>query len=253
MKLYKYYSPISLSIESILVKQEVYYSSPHKFNDPFEAQPVIKMPSKNYIVKELKELNVQKTSIPSKTRRLQKHLKKELPNYENKMKEFLGKFGVFCLTESNSNLLMWAHYGQDHKGLCFEFDINIDHVTDFGLVNEVTYNEKYPYINMLDLHMVFNGRESDSNLLSKVFNNLLLTKSIDWSYEKEYRALLTPFTYGGFGLKTFDPKSLKGVIIGARANKDFINKIEILVENYPEELYIKHAKISNKKFEVIVN
>lgn len=37
----------------------------------------------------------------------------------------INELGVISLTESYNNTLMWAHYGDEHKGVVVEFDFSV--------------------------------------------------------------------------------------------------------------------------------
>lgn len=68
---------------------------------------------------------------------------------------------------------MWAHYANDHKGLCYGFDVNSDHIVKINYVKNLrAFDEKI----LKDDEI--NKREVD--YASK-------TKSEHWRYEKEYR------------------------------------------------------------------
>ena len=245
-----------MSIESILKKQQVYYSSPLSFNDPFECKPHFVMPTKEEVVVELLAHGALKSSLKSKTRKILKGCKELLPAYQSRAMEYVEKYGIFCLKSSNTNLLMWAHYAQDHKGLCFEFEVDIEGVyvdDDFGSVGKVKYSSDYPKLNMLLLHqLVFCNVQNDQKIM-EFLTNLMLTKSIDWLYEQEYRGVLSPIIGGGIGLKSFESRKLKSVTFGARAEESFIKKTVELIGSYPSEIEVKKAQISNSKFRLIIS
>lgn len=58
--------------------------------------------------------------------------------------DFFNKFGVICLTVDESNIPMWAHYGDNHKGYCviFEIDFNLIYL-DFKEDYEKTDKKEY--------------------------------------------------------------------------------------------------------------
>src|SRR5262249_39812283 len=69
-----------------------------------------------------------------------------------------------------TNILLWSHYADSHRGLCIEFDTSVEH---FGVAYKVKYERDYP---VLDLH---SGLELAA----------LLYKSDVWQYEEEYRMI----------------------------------------------------------------
>jgi len=48
-------------------------------------------------------------------------------------KEMAKRFGLLCFSKSWKSPLLWSHYGDRHKGVALEFDINED------IINEVSY------------------------------------------------------------------------------------------------------------------
>ena len=43
-----------------------------------------------------------------------------------KVKDFILEFGVACFSMYYMNLPLWANYANDHKGVCLQFDSDID-------------------------------------------------------------------------------------------------------------------------------
>jgi hypothetical protein len=113
--------------------------------------------------------------------------------YETR-KNIFSKVGVCCFSKNLNNLLMWSYYADSHKGICLEFDSNIE---PFSKYFEVIYKSEIP--------------EIDSDLLFKEnhkfqsFKKLLSYKSEDWKHEEEIRLLHQEkeriFKYPRYGLK----------------------------------------------------
>lgn len=125
-------------------------------------------------------------------------------------KQVIGSLGLSCFSETNDNLLMWAHYTEDHKGLCLEFDHEKDK-SFFNPLKRVSYTEKYPVYNYL-------------NKKNSVVEQLILHKSLHWNYECEIR-LLKHKT----GLYKFNPESLVGIYFGVRTPQEQVNTIKNLI------------------------
>ena len=93
-------------------------------------------------------------------------------------------FGVCCLTTKPDNLPMWAHYADNHEGVCYQFDLSghASHALDgsvrspcfpFTFLKPIRYQEKYRTI------------LPEEEIREDVF----LAKSKIWEYESEWRAL----------------------------------------------------------------
>jgi hypothetical protein len=93
---------------------------------------------------------------------------------EEQLHELLGRVGVFCVTESFSNLLMWAHYANGHRGIAIGFG---SEQGLFATAQRVTYSDSPPVINRL--------RDDWALMVDKS----MLWKSRAWEYEKEWRVV----------------------------------------------------------------
>jgi hypothetical protein len=134
-------------------------------------------------------------------------------------------FGVLCLSRCENNPLMWAHYADSHKGALLEFDelascFCQDHKDgNYGILHEVMYAERRPLV----------GTQGEASALA----SLILTKSIDWSYERELRMLLPlsradhAVTVAAMKLHLINAPSaaLRSITIGCRASKIFTTDI----------------------------
>lgn len=77
-----------------------------------------------------------------------------------------------CSFSNNINsMLMWSHYADEHKGILVEYWFGGEFPDGFG-IDKVTYSDEF-----------IRNRERDLY----VFNQYLLTKNSDWSYENEVR------------------------------------------------------------------
>ncbi|MBV8397233.1 MAG: DUF2971 domain-containing protein [Acetobacteraceae bacterium] len=135
-----------------------------------------------------------------------------------KLKRIDCELGILSLSTTADNLLLWAHYADQHRGLAVEIDIthpgfNAHNGGDkrFQLAKAVTYSDQRPRI-----------PETDEILFEHFF-----VKSREWAYEQEFRivrklassseqmeATDSPFPVHLFALP---PATIRRVIFGARA------------------------------------
>ncbi len=123
-------------------------------NDPFEFLPPTILYDKIVEIH-----NQRRTSVPS---------------YQQIVQTFFNFHGAISFTESKSNLLMWSHYADEHRGLALGFDNN--HFF-FSKLKRVEYDSTIPdeFIKDIDIN--------DNDSLLKLF----YLKSDEWKYEKEHR------------------------------------------------------------------
>lgn len=82
-----------------------------------------------------------------------------------------------CLTKIENNLLMWAHYANNHKGICVGYEIKID--SDI-LLKKIKYTGME--IKRKNSEDIFENMEKILTLGDSFF-----IKHKNWSYENEYR------------------------------------------------------------------
>lgn len=92
-------------------------------------------------------------------------------DYDERIKHF--RICSFSIT--NESLLMWAHYGQEYKGICIEYDF-LDEEYSRPFIHPVLYGTERP-------------RLSSYEELQAIFPQIYasLCKSVDWQYEQEWR------------------------------------------------------------------
>ena len=158
---------------------------------------------------------------------------------------FRKKALVSCFAQTNKSLLMWSHYGESHKGACFEFEV------DEREFRKIRYSEEIPVFQLSKAMSIyfgneFNGKEVDTKDESLMFVlEPLLTKSITWSYENEVRCIFSVDQAderiskdpSGYLLLKMPP--IRRVYIGCRANEDFKGKImeEARKKNIPVTVF----------------
>ena len=97
------------------------------------------------------------------------------------------RIGVFSLSETATDRLMWAHYAEGGRGFVIEFDtvhpfFNTDADDDDSptVLRQVLYTNSRPH-GAISMPL----EENDTKLLDA----LLFTKPSDWAYEREWRVI----------------------------------------------------------------
>lgn len=103
-------------------------------------------------------------------------------------------------SETNNCNLMWAHYANNYKGICVEYDFSkLDDDALFHLFPVIYSSEKLKDVDLkytieehMDLKLMnFEGNYPNETNFLKDIMPLFLIKSKDWEYEKEWRLLFT--------------------------------------------------------------
>lgn len=148
---------------------------------------------------------------------------------------------------TSAEILMWTHYANSHKGICFEYEVpakDFDYLDKEPFCSNKTYLSNINYQPELatDFETVFSKSE-DETYSADEFEQLLrtcfFTKDKAFNYEDEVRLL----TYTENSSNSYFPlefKYLKKIIFGARCENDMkylINCINKQVYSEKIELY----------------
>ena len=221
--LYLYQSKLKYTL-NVIKNNEIYFSDPSTFNDIFDCsftlnydslrnvtfnqemfRDIIKLIPKNFgdsieldnlnfknmyeAMTCLVQIGIQESLLRSKVNNLLSMIPNQKTNY----------YRVACFSESCDSELMWAHYGKHLNGFCLCFDTNKDkHL--FENARKVLYSNYrlHPNINHCDF---------------------LFSKSLAWSYEKEWRIVNTE------KIKYYSTTSCTGIIIGEKVHKKTKGKL----------------------------
>jgi hypothetical protein len=120
---------------------------------------------------------------------------------------------------------MWSHYGNSHRGFCIGFDSRkLWEYLEANKINREHHYGMFPVDYSNDYPVVMPSRD-----LKVVFKNVLiriLTKSILWQYEREYRCTLTGSTSQSYPI---DPSLYREIIFGCKINQKVKEEISIIL------------------------
>ncbi|WP_365894676.1 DUF2971 domain-containing protein [uncultured Sphingomonas sp.] len=222
----------------IILHNRMYWQSPASFNDPFDCAPTVqwsmsKLRQESFISQAARssisssryDRRVQKREIRARGRRQNAILMRD------SLRDLLKSSAVTCFSSLPDSVLMWAHYANSHKGICFVFHERLD--PNPWLAFDVKYEKDRPII------------EGTRTFDEQSFEDAVLTKAIDWEYEREKRMV----DYGSPpGHRKFPPEVLCGVIFGAKMSTDDRKFVEGLLSQSPLNLKQYDAKISDTHF-----
>lgn len=178
-----------------LVNEEIYFSPPSRFNDPFDCRIDIRKVLENHAVDQKAIVVIEK-------------LVKEV--------------GVACFAYDLNNTLMWSHYAQNHEGLCITYEIPQQHIID----NQDKILGWSP--------VLYDPQEIDRLLVEKkdkpeeLITVLLSSKSESWRYEQEFRIVSrTP------GPQKIEKEWIKQICFGLNTSDEDMRLIrKIVAEKY---------------------
>jgi hypothetical protein len=236
-RLYHYEKFYAQRLTTTLRDQKIYCSDPAKLNDPWDCKPTYD-PASIKTPKNLEEFILWLRSIAKERPepRIEAAFEHRLCTdiaYRNQIVEgfstsnhsMIERRRIYCLTPNPCSPLMWSHYADNHRGICLEF-----HLGNNVFLNswEVKYSSTYPRWvphKMKDFAM-----------------GMILTKSDEWSYEKEFRVIASPDYPDGHPLKPdgdflkLPPGSLVGILVGCKGDYAEVAKV---VNEYAPALLVK--------------
>lgn len=171
----------------IISKHKLKFSPPFSFNDPFDTYEqlikfdltdefVAKMLDKGLYKREPDEENMSVSELKSKFSS-ENTISFENPLLRGVFESIKKNIWISCFSRTWSNIIMWSHYADDHKGFCIGFDA-YELQTYFGnKLRTMLYSKDFTRIDYC---------QDEKAALDNMFS----TKFIEWSYEEEERLIL---------------------------------------------------------------
>lgn len=244
--LYKYYKDESHAINNIK-NNKMWYSAPCKFNDVFDCGITV---DDNAIFNAALEMASANTRIRTGSpawKEIQSKMRKETKALRTTFETLRSTMGVSCLSESDDSLLMWAHYANNHRGMCVEYDLmKINTQLGFTPI-PIIYSNNRVCFNTLNLATAGNDTLA-------LFIQSITSKSEEWGYEREWRIIRDNSVCGdkwdaekkGALLDMICPSS---ITLGCAAEA----KLEKAVRKYCEENKISLYKMQKDKMQYRLN
>ncbi|WP_444936035.1 DUF2971 domain-containing protein [Microbulbifer sp. JMSA004] len=216
----------------MLVNKEMWLPKPEHFNDPFDCSLTpggIKttddqLHQLSELIRELYDSAEAEKQIAEIIERNSLKPVKEVE--DTSIKKHMNEAresGVFSLSEKNDDILMWAHYANNHTGFCVEFErknIENNFLSHF-MCRKVSYTSEYPNLNrIIDL--------LDVNLF---------TKAKGWEYEAEWRLVAKR---GNVILPL--PAPITAIYFGLRSNEESVKTVKNIFRDNKVQFYIAKRK-----------
>ncbi len=117
----------------------------------------------------------------------------------NELRDYSKLHGIVSLCSSKSDILMWSHYADKHKGAVVELHIDRNHPESLFVNSTGEYSPPFNYSDFIFDKVNYKKKrhypeiERDINLDS-VRKHYYFTKAKQWKLEQEYRFII-PFTW----------------------------------------------------------
>lgn len=184
---------------------QLYFSSPSDFNDPFDSKlyvnPISKSDDLESFIKKYPGFEPL-DELYSKNEPQEARASSFRYNFTKSLQTLVDNTGICCFSADPSNLLLWSHYADCHKGVCIKFNTKILKET-FTDVFPVAYSEEFLKIDFLTDFFV-------------AIQTASFFKSMHWQYEKEIR-----IKEANKGCFKFKPGAIEELIFGIKAQVPF--------------------------------
>ncbi|PXY02714.1 hypothetical protein DF185_01065 [Marinifilum breve] len=243
---YKYF-PLNQFLLSTILYNEIWFSSPENFNDPFDCNincQYVKDIRYDNEINEILHQERKRTAVSEPY-----YLKESMLNnialtidnrnksgvfFSNLTLKVLYKYvGISCFSKKHNNILMWSHYADNHNGVCLKF--NTTDKDFFEECHAVTYLERLPSF-------------QDRNNFSDPQKFLFYTKSKDWEYEAEVRVLKKSNQ-----LFNFDPVCLEAIYFGVKCKVSESSKVINIIKGLSkyEKVKFYQMELDDEGFNLI--
>lgn len=257
------YQTVSASLKAerdMFSKHQMWFADPRSLNDPFECRP-------HFIFSRGSELSEQEAAIvvannappemsfvdrEKKVRELVTASKDEATRaayqstFADAMQTLLHSVSIKSFSTVPDSLPQWAYYANGHQGYCvgFRFSEPWSYADNAGrrlavAIGQVEYAEDYP---TFDCDIDFRDPDEES-----WFKGGLLTKSIHWKPENEWRAIRTNCRAS---YQRFEPAWIRSVILGAKMSPKRRAKVMKLLNRHPTPIEVYNARERPGRFEL---
>lgn len=180
--------------KNVLMENQLYLPTPNMFNDPFDCRiPIdyrhlatkekIERFAHGFIDRHQDFIAENGLSHKEEFEKLVYDLTNDLEGFQSRHEEELFAmqdlhYGVLSMSTKWDNILMWSHYADLHRGVCYGFwEEKLRNSELFGKGGPVGYNPDnvFPFINPFEENIMIKGFTETHN------------KANVWNYESEYR------------------------------------------------------------------
>lgn len=193
--LFKYYPVTRYSLVT-LATMRFWFSKPSRFNDPFDlAYEIIPEISAGRVVEAIRNDAVRKGASPNQVEvEINKFLSQSgckepseivrLPHLSELIRNKIKDLGIFCMSQTLKNILMWSYYSDGHRGFCVEFERSENNLLgNWEKTRPVEYVPELPKFTLESFTKVEDENGSPEKYA--------FTKASIWEKEEEWRVVLS--------------------------------------------------------------
>lgn len=290
--MFKYCSFSEYSLSNIL-NNELYMNHYEYFNDPFECRCEILegFPKKDINSPRFKNIvkawGFDDASDQVALENYDDYIS-SLDGTEPIISHIIDSTRISCFSKKNNNILMWSHYADGLRGFCIEYDddLILSNYPENTRIYEVLYkdtpatidtaviaviNDQINYhgdaIYALEQEMKYQGLDKKEEIQflenhlkdvfttnDYIFQSMLATKPIEWSYEEEIRIIFQTERYDKYGeFMSYPDKAIKSIIIGEKMPEKHRQTLEKILAQRTNPITLKFAKRKKGQFNILID
>jgi hypothetical protein len=229
-------------LRDVVLANRLFQPSPISFNDPFDCRAMLSFEVSEaewlaYFETLAKLKSFSEPEVTAEVDRMMAEKEKQGPELFatgilKSLQADVDAAGVLCFSSDATDVLLWAHYANGHRGACLRFDA---HSGIFCNAQEVKYK------NQCKVFKVTEVRKHELEAMEAA----ILTKAQGWRYEREWR-LFTPGNAGKF--VEFQSRELTGLILGCATSTEDQRKIRswLAQRSTPLNSFVAHRKSQDR-------
>lgn len=219
-------------LKSSLINGNFRFSSHKDFNDPFDMAVHLDFEAntKQKIAKFNQVIRTYGSHLTWKEKQKKLHELMVSPEFTpstltTNLRKTFEETGILCFTPTPKSLLMWSHYGKEHRGLVLQFEVAKD-IHNLIQALPVAYVDEYP---------TFNWFKDPLTKMEKI----LLNKHPDWRYEGERRITRINAAHKYI---TINPCSITGLILGCKSDHNLLKTVKEIL-SLRDTLGLPHVQL----------
>jgi hypothetical protein len=240
----------------IFTGKELYFAAPKDLNDPLDCQlPILAL--LDQVIASEAAGNSRDLLLKLRDLKVTNRANGGVELMHQAFESLSARSGVLSLSRNPTDALLWSHYADGHRGFCIGFDPSyfaglIANWRQNGVLgaSNVSYVDAPPYRDLFlqkakDIEAIrgMAGEVREAAILEfresyrrdAIVTNLT-TKSKDWAYEREYRAVRAEP-----GTVVFPPLALREIVFGLRLSESGQLMIRTLLDG-PEWNHIRFRR-----------
>lgn len=239
-------------VEDMLGNNQLWYSSPLNFNDPFDCRCVFNIRNTReelvfrkaaFLVKHngmtLADALAQADGdIPTGPQEVEQWQEQQIEGPSRQA----ANTSILCLTPVCDDFTMWTHYAKNHTGICIQFRVRDvseeEHLNFIAAAHAIEYADRCPMINIV--------RDETVDIVRKAF----LTKSTPFRYEREWRIVRMNQSPG---LKSIPKGIVDAVILGCQIDPAVRERVVNACAKYEGDVEIMQATLDPETYGLTMN